>query len=434
MNRFFFLRLFVATMSCAGLAACGSGSGIDAGQNGSVESGKAAVPYPPKPDSDPFYAQPSPMPDVAPGTILNSRKVTFAPALSAPMPNAAWQLKFMSKDVNDQPIAAVATVVMPLVPALVGAAPLVSYQFAEDSLGMQCAPSRTLTGGTANYNSQAETLEYLPGLTAQGWTMVFPDHEGPYSSYAVGKLAGQISLDAIRAAESFAPLGLAGKQTPVGLWGYSGGALATAWAAALQATYAPELNVVGVASGGTPADLISVAKAFDSGLGNVAFFSLGFSGVIGATRSYPELLPPSILNDKGKAAVAALANGCVGNTGDGSPQPMGHFADYTNTDAFETPGVKATASKIALPQAGHVPIAKMYLYHSQIDELIPIAGTDALVKSWCDSGVHISYYRAVTGEHVALAATGAPDAILYLASTFAGATAPVVPLLATTCN
>jgi len=86
---------------------------------------------------------------------------------------------------------------------------------------------------------------------------------------------------------------------------------------------------------------------------------------------------------------------------------MGHFADYTNTDAFETPGVKATAPKIALPQTGHVPIAKMYLYHSQIDELIPIAGTDALVKSWCDSGVHISYYRAVMRSEASRSHEGA---------------------------
>jgi hypothetical protein len=36
--------------------------------------------------------------------------------------------------------------------------------------------------------------------------------------------------------------------------GYSGGAIATGWAAQLQPTYAPELAFVGAVAGGTPAD------------------------------------------------------------------------------------------------------------------------------------------------------------------------------------
>ena len=39
------------------------------------------------------------------------------------------------------------------------------------------------------------------------------------------------------------------------MWGYSGGAISTGWAGALLSTYAPELNVVGAAHGGTPASL-----------------------------------------------------------------------------------------------------------------------------------------------------------------------------------
>ena len=42
--------------------------------------------------------------------------------------------------------------------------------------------------------------------------------------------------------------------TPVGLYGYSGGSIASEWASELAPTYAPELNVVGVAEGGIPVD------------------------------------------------------------------------------------------------------------------------------------------------------------------------------------
>jgi hypothetical protein len=240
----------ISLLGVALLAAC---------DNATASTSEAsAVPFAPAPDPDAFYAQPEPLPDVPPGTILNSRAATFSP-VGVPQPNPAWLLQYMTRDVNGRPLAAVATVVRPLIPALTGSQPLVSYQFAYDSLGSKCVPSRTMTGDTSNGNSTAETLAYLPALATQGWTMVFPDYEGPYSAYGAGKLSGQATLDGIRAALSFEPLGLSA-DTPVGMWGYSGGALATSWAASLHPSYAPELNIVGVASGGTPADVFGVVR------------------------------------------------------------------------------------------------------------------------------------------------------------------------------
>jgi Secretory lipase len=392
-----------------------------------------AVPNAPIPDSDPFYAQPDPMPSEPAGTILDSRAVTFRPFGGIPLPNPAWQLKYLSRDTLGLPIAAIATVLKPLVPSPIGPV-LLSYQSAEDSLGMRCAPSHTLTGSTANGNTQAESAAYLSGLYGFGWTVVVPDHEGPYSVYGVGTLEGQITLDGIRAAENFAPLGLLGSATPAVMWGYSGGALATAWASSLQQSYAPELNIVAVASGGTPADLKSAAQAFDSGLGNAVAFSLGLSAVIGINRVYTDLMPDSILNDKGRAAVAALKDGCVGMTADGSPAPTGHFADYvTIDDPLNSAAARATYPKIDLPQPGRTPVAEIYVYHSQFDELIPIAGTDAMVRSWCADGAKVHYYRGVAGEHIAFAVTGGPDAALFLESRLAGAP-PLVPLTTQSCN
>ena len=50
------------------------------------------------------------------------------------------------------------------------------------------------------------------------------------------------------------PLGLSA-DAPVGLWGYSGGGLATAWAAEVCAGYAPELDIVGAVLGSPVGDL-----------------------------------------------------------------------------------------------------------------------------------------------------------------------------------
>lgn len=428
-------RLATIMLTAVVLAACtastpSSGPAVGGGQGGAASGN--SVPFPAKPDSDPFYQAPKPLPDLPAGSILKSRKVTFAPVGGVPMANDAWQLQFVSHDSHGRRIAAIATVVKPLTPSA-GPAPLLAFQYAEDGLGSQCAPSHTVTGGTADLTSQAEGSEPLTGL-AQGWTLVYPDHEGPHSAYAAGRIAGQITLDSIRAAEQFAPLNL-NANTPVGMWGYSGGAVATAWAASLQKSYAPKLNIVAVASGGTPADLIGAAKNADTNLlTNTAFFNLVLSAIEGINRAYPQLITP-ILNAKGRAAFKSMASGCLGMTTDGSAPPTGHFADYTTvSDPFNSPGVKAVAPQIDLPQPGESPIANTFVYHSQLDELIPIAGADAMVKAWCKAGSHVSYYRGITGDHIVFEVTMVPSVLAYLDSRFNGSPATITPPGTTTCN
>ena len=66
-----------------------------------------------------------------------------------------------------------------------------------------------------------------------------------------GRESGYGALDAIRATEEY--LGI-GPETRVGLSGYSGGSVAANWANDLAPTYAPEVNIVGVAEGGLPSN------------------------------------------------------------------------------------------------------------------------------------------------------------------------------------
>ena len=75
-----------------------------------------------------------------------------------------------------------------------------------------------------------------------------PDHEGLEGMWGTrtSRLPGARRL---RATLNFESFGLAA-DSKVGLWGYSGGGLASAWAAGeVHADYAPELNVVGAVLG-----------------------------------------------------------------------------------------------------------------------------------------------------------------------------------------
>ena len=59
-----------------------------------------------------------------------------------------------------------------------------------------------------------------------------PDYLGPNVAYGAAKLSGMVTLDSVRALQRAPELGLG--QSPIALAGYSGGGLATAWAAAMN--------------------------------------------------------------------------------------------------------------------------------------------------------------------------------------------------------
>ena len=55
--------------------------------------------------------------------------------------------------------------------------------------------------------------------------------------------------------------------------------------------------------------------------------------------------------------------------------------------------------------------AGVYIFHALNDELIPIAGVNALVTQYCNAGVAVTYYQDLASDHISLAFSGAPAAI-----------------------
>jgi hypothetical protein len=367
----------------------------------------AAAPLPP--DSDPFYAAPAGLAGYAPGAVLRSRTVTVT-GLAIPMPVRAWQLLYRSSDAHGQPVADVTTLMVPALPFTGGGPrPLLAYQTAEDSLGTVCAPSYTLRAGT-----EKELALVAPALLG-GWAVLMTDYEGPQSQYGVGAQAGHAVLDGIRAARSFSAGGVSG--SPVALMGYSGGALATAWAAEQQPAYAPEVRLAGVAEGGTPAYLAAVFDTIDGG----PFAGLGFGAIVGISRGYPEADLPSVLNAAGRQLVSDVASACVYELA--ARYPYRSLDEFTTVpDAVRLPQFAGVLAATRLGQA--VPAAPVFNYHATHDELVPVATADALVAGYCAAGVPVRTYRDPIGEHNSLAVSGAPLALAYLADRFANRPVP----------
>lgn len=382
-----------------------------------TESGTVTASGIPLPKDDPFYVPPSGYESSQNGTVLRSRPIT-AIYLAFPVPAKAYQVLYKSLDSHDKPVAEAATVLVPVTPWTgAGTRPLVSYQLAEDSLSTRCQPSYTLRVGFAA-PTPASTYEVsmsLPAL-AKGYAVVYSDYQGPNSDFAAGKQSAHAILDGIRAVQHYQPTGLT-PRTPVALWGYSGGGLATTWAAEQAGSYAPELGIVGAAAGGVPADLKEMFKYNDGNLG-AGLITLGF---IGLARAFPEAGIDAVLNDKGKQLFAANKDNCTLDVA--LFHPFDHVANYTTIpnviDSTQAGFLFTTNST-----GQRTPKMPFYNYQGLSDEFVPLAPADRLVQKYCAAGATVQKARIFLGGHITAEVMGGMPALQYLSDRFDGKPAP----------
>ncbi|MFE3187580.1 lipase family protein [Nocardia sp. NPDC059240] len=370
------------------------------------------------PQSDPFYTPPAGWDSQAPGTILNSRPVEVASMGPQAQDADAWQLLYRTTDVDGNPMATVTTVLRPRNGQVKG---LISYQAAEDASAPQCAPSFVLRQGAPVDNKYDSSLDLMPieQVLSTGHAISIPDWEGPKGTLIAARQPGYLTLDGVRAAERFEPLGLPGTDTPVAALGYSGGSLGTSSAAQMQPIYAPELRLTGAVLGGWRTDFGSYLKELDSGP-----FS-GFMPAIlpGMMRADPRLAAvfDKYLTPAGQAMMAAGDSECA--TPNVGRHPFLRMDDYL-TIPFSQLLEEVQPLFADLDFGPVVPTTPMLHYHAVHDEIVDIAVSDQAVAQWCAAGAQITYMRDQLSDHVSLAVTGTPAALRWIDDRMAGRPAP----------
>ncbi|MEV5839719.1 lipase family protein [Nocardia sp. NPDC052112] len=361
----------------------------------------------PIPEPDSFYWAPPDVGNFQPGDVIRSRPVD-----AARFPGAtAWQLLYRSTDSAGNPIAAMTTLLLPAGGGL--NRPLVSYQPFVNSLGMHCAPSHSIFDGGL---PEAPAFNLL---LARGWAVTVPDHLGPTSAYGAARLGGRLTLDGIRAVKRFAPADLAG--SPVGMAGYSGGGMATGFAAAMAPEYAPELPIVGVAQGGVPVNIGKLAR--DVGVRPSPLFGLGFAAAVGLEREYPaQLSMERFLNAEGWALRAQVANACTSEIIVAGANK--DLDDVFNGSMFD---VDDTTIRIlhenSLETYPGVPRVPVYEWHGADDQVDPWL-TREVMGRYCAAGTPMLFDLIPGTDHTGAIFAGAPRAFTYLSDRFAGLPAP----------
>ncbi|MGV9748576.1 lipase family protein [Nocardia farcinica] len=370
---------------------------------GVVGAPAQAEPRYPEPDPDPFYTAPADIGSFQPGDVVRTRKIDTGPYVGT----EGWQVAFRSTNSGGNPIMGITTV---LLPAGVHNPPLVSYQALINSLGSRCNPSRSLFNGEL----QDAVGAMLP--IGRGWAISLPDYLGPSVAYGAAKLSGMVTLDSVKAVQKVAELGLA--DSPVAIAGYSGGGMATAWAAALQPTYAPDLKLAAAVAGGIPADLeqMALSLGFDPHPG----FGLAFAAAMGLEREYPDRLPISDqLNENGLWFREFTHDACrrflLFHGAFRSAEQMA-----ASKSLMDSPAAREVLRENSLRYFPGVPTAPTYIWQGRYDTLTAFDPVAETADRYCKAGAPVTMVPYDIAEHMTAAVAGFVDAWNYVEARFRG--------------
>lgn len=359
-----------------------------------------------------FYTAPAPT--GSKGDLLRYRPAVVNLGNGAPAAQA-WNVLYRSTDANGQPNVVSGTVIVPATAwSGSGARPLIGYAVGTHGLAQGCAPSIQMAQG-----SDYEAANIAAALKA-GYAVLVSDYPGYTTgdtpTYLAGRAQGQAVLDLFRAASLLPGAGLSASARAA-IWGYSQGGQSAAWAGELKSSYAPNLNLVGIAAGGTPADFVNTAGYLDGSTG--ASFLL--QGIIGLAAQYPTQIPLATLtNATGQAAVAQGKQGCVF---DNLFPFMNHqVAEYTvGNQPLSTFLAQPAINQVVTAQNlgnGKIPVPLLQ-YHGRADEFIPIAQHVALKRKYCGKFMNTTFH-VYPSEHIVTQFQAAPSVLSWLGDRFAG--------------
>jgi hypothetical protein len=382
------------------------------------------------------YTGSTPLAKIAPGTVLKTRTL-FYHVVGIALPVQVVQLLYRSAGALGQPTANVTSVLEPPAPPP-GPPRAVSYQSFYDSLNPADEPSAQIAGGVTlgGLITDAEAVVIAP-LLLQGYTVILPDTEGQTADFAAGPEYGMNTLNSIRAATSSPRTGLT-TATQIGLFGYSGGAIATDWAAQMAPAYAPDVNrqLVGAAEGGVLADPAHNLTYVD---GSSIWAGIIPMAVIGISRGFHIDIQP-YLNSYGRQLDSALQQASIVNVL--GQYPGLTFAQlvkpqYANPDSI--PALVKVENKLdtGLRASPTIPM-DIGQGANGTDEGTPgnkpgigpgdgvmIAGdVRTLARHFCASGTAVDYTQYGALDHITTFAAWAPSALTWLNSLFAGNPAP----------
>jgi pimeloyl-ACP methyl ester carboxylesterase len=190
-----------------------------------------------------FYRAPRSEVAGAPGTLVRQEVID-----GAPLGATAYRVLYRSTGLDNRPILVSGVVIVPPGDPPPGGRPIVAWAHPTSGVVPRCAPSLAIF--------LFEQIQGLRSFVRDGYVVAATDYpglgtEGPHP-YLVGTSEARAVIDSVRVAGSLPGAG-GGKKFVV--WGHSQGGHAALFTGIIAKTYAPELDLLGVAAAAPATDL-----------------------------------------------------------------------------------------------------------------------------------------------------------------------------------
>jgi uncharacterized membrane protein HdeD (DUF308 family)/acetyl esterase/lipase len=363
---------------------------------------------------DRFYDAPSAVPGT-PGQLLRSEPY------AGNLPTGMTAYRILYTTTSDAGVPALASGVVAVPSAATGPVPLVAWAHGTNGVARACAPS---LGSDA---VPAQEVTPLGSLVRNGWGVVATDYTGegtagPYP-YLIGQGEGRSVLDSIRAAHQLPGLRLA-PQTVV--WGHSQGGHAALWAGQLAPTYAPELQIEGIAALSPASDPLALSVSVVDHPGGLGA-SLAISFVVTAyARTYPDITLDATVVPSARTFVKEAAARCT-------TSPGTLVTILAGVALAQDPLLKVdpTSGVFAQRLSGNTPLgpwpAPVFIGQGSADEVVSPTVQAAYVAGRCAAGRPLRFTSYPGGTHMGVLAAGSAlptDLESWTQDRFAGRPAP----------
>jgi alpha-beta hydrolase superfamily lysophospholipase len=358
----------------------------------------------------PFYQAPGSEIAGPPGSIIRSEPMSGAAAGAS-----AHRVLYRSTSPEGKPIAVSGVIIIPAGEPPPNGWPIVAWAHPTTGIVPRCAPSLAIF-----------IFQQIAGsrpLLERGFAIAATDYPGlgtpgPHP-YLVGESEARAVIDSVRAVRSFPGLANA---TRYAVWGHSQGGQASLFTGIISQSYAPELQLLGVAAAAPATDLATLMTDdlnTTGGRNLTAMTVWSWSRVYGAPAD-------SVVAAAAMPTVDRLATECIESVfdiilRDRTSGPLAReFLTVANPATHEpwksllaknTPGV--------LP-----PQVPVFLAQGTSDGLVRSPVTAAYMRKLCNNGSRVRMLMMPNVSHGFAGRDAADDAVNWIADRFAGQPVP----------
>jgi acetyl esterase/lipase len=357
-----------------------------------------------------FYRAPRSEAAGAPGTLVRQEVID-----GAPLGATAYRVLYRSSGLDNKPILVSGVVIVPPGDPPPGGRPIVAWAHPTSGIVPRCAPSLAIF--------LFEQIQGLRSFVRDGYVVAATDYpglgtEGPHP-YLVGTSEGRAVIDSVRVAGSLPGAG-GGKKFVV--WGHSQGGHAALFTGIIAKTYAPELDLLGVAAAAPATDLATLMNEDIDSVGgkNITAMTLwSWQRVFDANMD-------KVIDPRAKPAIDRLAQECIEGPFDLrrrqlTEQPLEQYFLTTKHPSDVEPWhtLLAENSPGALP-----PEIPVFLAQGTDDVIIHPDVTKAYEDKLCKGGSKVHMLSMPNIGHGRAAQVSTPAMLEWTSDRFTGTPAP----------